>query len=126
MPLLRTCIQQAGHLSKARILLADDHPGLLEVVEQHLEPEFDGVGKVVDGQALFEEAIRLKPYVIDSDISMPILNGMESVNQLKESLCKSRVVFLTVHADPDFASTCIAPVGGRNQRDQLRRVRFLS
>jgi hypothetical protein len=53
-------IQQADHLSKKRMLLADDHPALLEAVEHHLVPEFDVAPKVIGGQALFEEAMRLK------------------------------------------------------------------
>jgi CheY-like chemotaxis protein len=77
-------------LGRARILLADDHPDLLKMVERHSEPEFKVVGKVVDGQALLEEATRLKPDVIVSDISMPLLNGIEAADQLNESGCQPR------------------------------------
>ena len=95
-------------MSKVRILLADDHPDLLEMVEHHLESEFDVVGKVVDGQALFEEALRLRPDVIVTDISMPILNGIVAADRLKESGCKSRIVFLTIHRDAELAHACLA------------------
>jgi DNA-binding NarL/FixJ family response regulator len=95
-------------LGRARILLADDHPDLLKTVERQLEPEFEVVGKVLDGQLLLEEAMRLKPDVIVSDISMPLLNGIEAADQLRESGCQSRIVFLTVHSDPDFVSVCLA------------------
>jgi DNA-binding NarL/FixJ family response regulator len=95
-------------LGRARILLADDHPDLLKMVERSLEPEFEVVGKVLDGQLLLQEAIRLKPDVIVSDISMPVLNGIEAADQLKESGCQSRIVFLTVHSDPDFVRACLA------------------
>ena len=95
-------------MGRARILLADDHPDLLKTVERHLEPEFEVVGKVLDGQLLLQEAIRLKPDVIVSDISMPLLNGIEAADQLKESGCQSRIVFLTVHSDPDFVRSCLA------------------
>jgi DNA-binding NarL/FixJ family response regulator len=97
-----------GHLGKVRILLADDHLDSLETIERHLEPEFEVVGKVLDGRLLLEEAMRLKPDVIVSDISMPLLNGMEAADQLKESGCQSRIVFLTVHSDPDFVRACFA------------------
>ena len=97
-----------GSLGRARILLADDHPDLLKMVERHLEPEFEVVGMVLDGQLLLEEAMRLKPDVIVSDISMPLLNGIEAADQLKESGCQSRIVFLTVHSDPDFVPVCLA------------------
>ena len=60
-------------MGRTRILLADDHPDLLKTVERHLKPEFEVVGKVLDGRLLLEEAMRLNPDVIVSDISMPTL-----------------------------------------------------
>ena len=75
--------------------------------ERLLEPEFEVVGKVRNGQALFEEGMRLKPDVIVSDISMPILNGIDAAERLKESGCNSRIVFLTVHSDAEFVRRCL-------------------
>lgn len=103
------CTQRRGqaNLSKARILLADDHPRFPEMAEHFLAPEFEIVGKVANGQALFEEAMRLKPDVVVTDISMPVLNGIDAADKLKESGCKSRIVFLTVHSDSDFVRRCL-------------------
>ena len=95
-------------MSKVRILLADDHPHFPEMEERLLQQEFEVIGKVRNGQALFEEAMRLKPDVIVADISMPILSGIEAADRLKESGCNSRIVFLTVHSDPDFVRRCLA------------------
>jgi DNA-binding NarL/FixJ family response regulator len=91
-----------------RILLADDHPHFPEIEERLLEPEFTIIGKVGNGQALFEEAMRLKADVIVTDISMPILNGIEAATRLKESGCDSRIVFLTVHSDAEFVRRCLS------------------
>jgi DNA-binding NarL/FixJ family response regulator len=101
-------IQWAGQLNKIRVLLADDHPGFPEIAEHFLEPEFEVVSKVVDGQALVDEAIRLQPDVIVTDISMPVLNGIEAADRLMESGSNSRIVFLTVHTDPDFIRRCLS------------------
>jgi DNA-binding NarL/FixJ family response regulator len=95
-------------LSKVRILLADDHPHFPEIEERLLETEFEIIGKVGNGQALFEEAMRLRPDVIVTDISMPILNGIEAATRLRESGCDSRIVFLTVHADAEFVRRCLS------------------
>ena len=95
-------------LNKVRILLADDHPDFPEMEERLLQPEFEIVGKVNDGEALFEEAMRLKPDVVITDISMPILNGIGAVERLKESHCNSQIIFLTVHSDLDFVKTCLS------------------
>ena len=101
-------IHQAGQLMKARILLADDHPRFPEMEARLLEPEFEVVGKVGNGQALIEEAIRLKPDIIVTDISMPVLDGIEAVDRLMESGCTSRIVFLSVHSDSDFVRRCLS------------------
>lgn len=93
---------------KARILLADDHPRFPEMEARLLEAEFEVVGKVGNGQALIEEAMRLKPDVIVTDISMPILDGIEAVDRLKESGSTSRIVFLSVHSDTDFVRRCLS------------------
>lgn len=118
-----------GQLPKARILLADDHAHVPAIEETFLEPEFEVVGTVTNGAALVEEALRLKPDIIITDISMPILNGIDAVDQLKESGCESRVVFLTVHSDSDFVRRCLSSgafgyvVKSRMARDLVPAVR---
>lgn len=96
------------NLNKARILLADDHPTFPELEERLLAAEFDVVGKVANGQELFDQAMRLKPDVIVTDISMPVLNGIAAADRLKESGCNSRIIFLTIHSDADFVRRCLA------------------
>jgi DNA-binding NarL/FixJ family response regulator len=90
-----------------RILLADDHRKLLELVRGLLEPTFDVVGAVEDGESLVEAAGKLHPDVIVSDISMPKFDGLEAAHRLRESGSASKIVFLTVHADPDFVQAAL-------------------
>jgi DNA-binding NarL/FixJ family response regulator len=97
-----------GPLSKIRVLLADDYRPLLESVLRLLEPGFEIVGEAQNGQALVEAALQLKPDVIVTDISMPILNGIEAAKRLREAGSTSKIVFLTVLSDPDFIRTCLA------------------
>ena len=99
--------QIAEHMSKVRILVADDHAGVREIVEDMLEPTFEVIGMVGNGKALVETARRLQPDVIITDISMPILSGIEAAKQLKESGSRAKVVFLTVHSDPDIVRACL-------------------
>ena len=91
-------------MRKTRVLLADDHQIFLEGLKGLLEPEFDLVGTVADGMALVKEAERLRPDVIVADISMPLLNGIDAVRQLKKSGHRLKVVFLTMHPDVSFAN----------------------
>ena len=64
MSRFKACIRQAVQLTKVRILLADDHPGFTELAERFLQPEFEIVGKVADGQSLFDAAMRLQMLVV--------------------------------------------------------------
>lgn len=95
-------------MRKIRLLLADDYRPLLESVLKLLEPGFEIVGEAQNGQALVEAALKLKPDVIVTDISMPILNGIEAAKRLREAGSTSKIVFLTVILDRDFISTCLA------------------
>jgi DNA-binding NarL/FixJ family response regulator len=87
---------------KTRLLLADDHTLLLEGIRLMLEPEFDLVGSVEDGQALLAAAKTLKPDIILLDISMPVLNGIDAARRLRKLLPSAKLIFLTMHADPDY------------------------
>ena len=93
-------------MSEIRLLLADDYRPLLESVFKLLEPGFEIVGEAQNGRALVEAALKLKPDVIVTDISMPILNGIEAAKRLREAGSTSKIVFLTVILDRDFISTC--------------------
>ena len=95
-------------MSKVRILLADDHPYFSDMVERILGSGFEIIGKVDDGRALLDAAMRLTPDLILTDISMPVLNGIDAVDELRKQGCPSKVIFLTVHADADFVRTCVA------------------
>ena len=90
-----------------RILLADDHRKLLELLRDLLEPTFDVVGSVEDGESLVRAAGKLQPDVIITDISMPKLNGLEAIDRLRKSGSYSKIIFLTAHADPDFAQAAL-------------------
>ena len=91
-------------MRKIRVLLADDHKIVLEGLKSLLEPEFDLVGTVEDGRALVKEAERLHPDVIVADISMPLLNGIEAVRQIKKTDDRIKVVFLTMHPNVTYAT----------------------
>jgi len=98
-------------LEPVRVLLADDHHDFLAVVARLLEPEFEVVAMVDDGQALLDEAARLEPDVVVLDISMPVLNGIEAARRLKAGGSKAIIVFLTVHEDPDYLRAALAAGG---------------
>jgi DNA-binding NarL/FixJ family response regulator len=90
------------------VLLADDHRIVAEGLKRLLEPEFELIGVVEDGRALLVAAGELQPDVIVSDISMPELNGVEALEELKKVDPGARVVFLTMHHNVAYARQALA------------------
>jgi DNA-binding NarL/FixJ family response regulator len=62
------------------------------------------VGAVSDGRALLSAAAELRPDVIVLDIAMPLLNGLDAARQLKKTMPKVKLIFLTMNEDPYVAS----------------------
>jgi DNA-binding NarL/FixJ family response regulator len=91
-------------MMKARILIADDHSILLAGLKKLVEETYEVVGTVEDGRALIEAAERLKPDLILMDISMPLLNGLDAARQLKKLVPDSKLLFLTMHSSPTYAT----------------------
>lgn len=91
-------------MNKPRLILADDHKIVVEGLKNILEPEFDLVGVFEDGRALLEAQKKLHADVIVADISMPLLNGIEAVKQIKNADQHVKVVFLTMHPDVSYAA----------------------
>ena len=89
---------------RPRILLADDHPEVLEALRFTLDELGEVVGIVEDGQALVEAAQRLKPDIIISDISMPRMNGLAATRALQACAPQSKVIILTVHREAVYLS----------------------
>jgi DNA-binding NarL/FixJ family response regulator len=95
-------------LSRPRVLLADDHRIVAEGLKRVLDDDFELVGIVEDGRALIAAAKKLQPDVIVADISMPHLNGIDALAQLKMHNPEVKVVFLTMHQDPAYARRALA------------------
>ena len=89
-------------MNRPRVVLADDEPGFVAASTRLLEPEFEIVKTFSDGQQLLEEAPHLEPDVLVLDISMPILNGIDAARRLRSAGCSAKVVFLTVHREPEY------------------------
>jgi DNA-binding NarL/FixJ family response regulator len=86
-----------------RVILVDDHPAVLRQTLQILPERFDVVQTLQDGLDL-ETAVRdWQPDIVVLDITLPAINGVQLARQLRANGCAARIVFLTVHADPDYA-----------------------
>ena len=91
-----------------QVLLADDQEEILRTVALILGDEFDIVGLAENGLRAVDLATRLSPDVLVLDISMPVVNGIEAACYLKELGSPARVIFLTVHSDPEFVEAALS------------------
>jgi DNA-binding NarL/FixJ family response regulator len=83
-------------------VLADDVPEIRERVTELLRPDFDIVATAQNGDQAIEAASTFNPDLLVLDISMPILSGIQVASRLGDMGCKAKIIFLTVHEDPDF------------------------
>ena len=86
------------------LILADSQALVVEAFARLLEAEFDVVGRVTDGVRLVEEALRLAPSLVLTDVSLPRLGGLAAAGQLRHELPDARVVFLAADEDPRLAA----------------------
>lgn len=99
-------------MSRPCVLLADDHRLMLEGLQKILRGHAEVVGAVEDGRALLEEADKVDFDVVLLDISMPVMNGLEAGRKLMARAPESKIIFLTMHADPVYVSEAFR-AGGR-------------
>lgn len=95
-------------MSRVSILLADDNSAVLNNVTRVLRAKYDIVAAVKDGASVLQEFPRLRPDVIVLDISIGDVNGIDVARQLRDSGCRSKIVFLTVHEDSDFVNAAMS------------------
>ena len=91
-------------MDRPRVLLADDHAIVVDGLSSLLKDQFELVGTVADGPALIDAVRRLHPDVIVTDIAMPGMSGLEALRRLSADGLKSKVIFLTMHSDPQLAA----------------------
>ena len=95
-------------MKRLRILLADDRPQILSLLQLVLEPDYTIVGTVEDGQSLIAAAQALRPDLVLTDIDMPMLNGIEATRELRRLLPDCRVVVFSSHDEPDIMASAFA------------------
>ncbi|MGR4069557.1 response regulator transcription factor [Halomonas sp. LR3S48] len=93
-----------------RVLLADDHPLVLEGLKYRLEAQqgIDLVGVASSGQELLALAHELQPDVVVTDITMPGISGLEACKVLQESCPAIRVLVLTMHDNEEYIRRAVA------------------
>lgn len=94
-------------MKNTRVLLADDNDVLTEMLADLLHDECELVGIMRDGCALLKAAEILRPDVIVTDISMPLMSGLEVLRRLKQAGATARIILLTGYQEPQLAASAL-------------------
>jgi DNA-binding NarL/FixJ family response regulator len=89
---------------KYRIVIAEDHTILREGLRALLSsrPEFEIVGEAEDGRMAVQCIERLKPALVLMDLSMPRMNGMDAIREIKKGSPETKILVLTVHKTEEY------------------------
>jgi DNA-binding NarL/FixJ family response regulator len=89
---------------KVRIVIAEDHTILREGLRSLLSsnPSFEIVGEAEDGREAIKCVEKFKPDLILTDLSMPRMNGMEAIKEIKRESPTTKVLVLTVHRAEEY------------------------
>lgn len=90
--------------ARLRVLLADDHLGMLESARKLLSAEYRVVASVNNGRIALETARELNPDLVVLDIEMPEMDGIRAAQEMRRLGLKARILFLTVHNDEDYVA----------------------
>ena len=92
------------HPEKHRVLIAEDHTILREGLRALLasDPSLDVVGEAEDGREAIQCAAGLAPDIILMDLSMPRMNGMEAIREIRKYSPEIRILVLTVHKNEEY------------------------
>ena len=114
---------------RPRVLLADDHPGVLEHVSRILADDYEVVGAFSDGRAAVDAAFQLQPDLVVLDIMMPELDGFHAARELRQRGSSAKVIFLTIQQDEEYVSAAMESGGvayvlkSRMYSDLIRAIR---
>jgi CheY-like chemotaxis protein len=97
---------------KPRVLLADDHPAMLDSVSMLLARDFEIAGTAADGWQVIAQAPHLEPDVLVLDVNMPGLGGIEALRALRQTGSRVPAVFLSMARTEDVVGEAFRS-GGR-------------
>jgi DNA-binding NarL/FixJ family response regulator len=94
--------------NSVKVLIADDHQCVLERAVGILQAHFEIVGIATNGKMLVEQASRLQPNIIVSDILMPGFTGLQAAHRLRESGSTAKIIFMSVYETEEFVKACFS------------------
>ncbi len=94
--------------TRPRVLLVDDHPGVVKALGGALSPECDVVGVIADGREVADAATRLQPVVIVVDLNLPNVSGLEVCRQITQKNPRVKIIVITAMANDAIRDEALA------------------
>jgi DNA-binding NarL/FixJ family response regulator len=95
--------QMSGDTKRISLILVDDHPGVLRQAIELLPERFEVVETLEDGMGLLSALNQFQPAILVLDITLPFVSGVDLARKVRAAGLATKIVFLTVHADSDYA-----------------------
>jgi DNA-binding NarL/FixJ family response regulator len=95
-------------VDKIRVVLADDHRDVIAKIRGILGDDFEVVEEVMNGVQAVSAVLALNPDIFVTDISMPLLNGLQAARSIQKTNSHVKVSFLTIHEDRDFIAAAFS------------------
>jgi DNA-binding NarL/FixJ family response regulator len=111
-------------IARPKVLLVDDHRGVLDTVSGILADDFEVAALATDGRQALDAARRLDPDLIVLDINMPGLDGFQTFRALEQAGSRAPVVFLSMFDAEEHVSEAFR-CGGRGYVLKSRAARDL-
>ena len=94
--------------TRPRVLLVDDHPGIVEALSCMLSTECDVVGVIADGREVADAAARLQPVVIVVDLNLPDVSGLDVCRQINHNNPRVKVIVISARIDEAIRDEALA------------------
>lgn len=95
---------------KIRAIVVEDEEKILDLICNKilsLDDSFEIIGKAGNGQDAIEKIEELRPQIVFTDISMPVMNGMELIKQIRQMSPNTVIVIISGYSDFEYAQQAI-------------------
>ena len=94
--------------TRPRVLLVDDHPGIVRALSRLLSTDCDVVGVMADGREAADAAARLQPVVIVVDLNLPDVSGLDVCRQINHNNPRVKVIVISARIDEAIRDEALA------------------
>jgi len=95
-------------VDRIRVVLADDHREVIAKIRGVLGDEFEIIEAAENGRQAVTAVLALDPDIFVTDISMPVLNGLQAARNIQKTNSRVKIIFLTIHEDRDFIAAAFS------------------